>query len=283
MKNFLNNGKSSADDSSILREHRTIVESFIQTCINIENPKEFSFHQAPYPIFKWKKVESLEENSSMIISCLSFLVGTLNSVDFSTLLSALLTEYQIIIYGKNIQIVSSIVLALHYLLSPLKWSFPSVSILPKDQYDYLDSPTPFIYGVDQKINMQQFESSIILVNTENKTVELNKKPFPFPADQMEIFENLWDNYQAKQTDLSLLILYHIRNFITDLLTPIPKFIFADVSTSNPVFEFQKEPYLLNFPHEQRSFLDSFVGTQMMSVYIQDECEKQFKVFNKSKE
>jgi hypothetical protein len=105
-----------------------------------------TFHKVPYPSFEWKK----DEDFSMIWSCLSHLIGTVNSTDFIILLSGLLLESKILIYGKDIQKVSSIVLALHYLLIPMKWSFSSVSILPNDGYEFLDSPFPYIYGIDQK-------------------------------------------------------------------------------------------------------------------------------------
>lgn len=145
IEKFFNKEEILPENSKIFNEHRFIVQSFLQSCFQIENPTQINFSQHPYPNFEWKKEDNLEEDIPMICSCLSHLITTLNPANFLTLWSALLLEYHIVIYGTNIQKVSSIVLALNYLLIPLKWSFSSVSFLPKDQYDYLDSPTPFIF------------------------------------------------------------------------------------------------------------------------------------------
>jgi hypothetical protein len=125
------------------------------------------------------------------------------------------------------------------------------------------------------------DSEVILVDTEKKTIECKNKPILVP-NQREIFDELWKIYQSTPLKLSRISLSQIQNLILQFLNPITYFIIADVSTSKSVFQFQKEPYLNNFPREQRIFLNSFIDTQMANVYINTEYEKKVQEFKYSK-
>jgi hypothetical protein len=51
---------------------------------------------------------------------------------------------------------------------------------------------------------------------------------------------------------------------------------TNVSASNPITSFHEELYLLQFPREWRVFLQKFISTQMITAYIESECEKALK-------
>jgi len=58
-----------------------------------------------------------------------------------------MTEMRVVVVGKDLAVVSGIVLALINLLRPLKWAGPVIVSVPASMHAYVDSPVPLILGM----------------------------------------------------------------------------------------------------------------------------------------
>jgi len=59
-----------------------------------------------------------------------------------------LLEKKIIFVATTTADIPYVILGLLSLIEPLKWSYPLIPDLPKDMIEALDSPLPFIIGIN---------------------------------------------------------------------------------------------------------------------------------------
>jgi hypothetical protein len=78
---------------------------------------------------------------------INILFNTITTGKIIKLISQLVKDKQIIIYGDNSFLISSVINALNKLLFPFKWSNNLISIITKDKLMLLLSPGPQFYGV----------------------------------------------------------------------------------------------------------------------------------------
>jgi hypothetical protein len=258
-----------------IEEYRSQMIQFIANFFNLNSStNEIRFHYQPYFLFEWKK-PSLKSNECGITHyCLSILMDSISSSDFLVLLSALYQEFRVLVYGRDIERVTSLILCLHFLIRPIKWVSTSISYLPESLFDYLDSPNSYFYGIMQQNKKTEIlEPNTILIDIESKTHTASTKPIPLPGNQESIFSEFWRSYDnVKQTTVESLS-YYIKTFTNELLKQIPLSIITSISSPEVVSSFIEKLYLRHFPRDWRNFVYSFVSTQMMMLDIEHESGK----------
>jgi len=93
-----------------------------------------------------------------------FVCGVLFSVvptaDIMNILSLLLTEKSIIVYGTDAGLTTSIATALLFLLHPFNWEGIFVPITPVSAHEIMQAPVPFIVGTVHRPNPKVIASSV---------------------------------------------------------------------------------------------------------------------------
>ena len=80
---------------------------------------------------------------------LPLLLGAMSLENVLLVLFSMLTEMQVVVVCKDLQLLSATVLALPSLLRPLEWAGPLIVTLPAKHMGYLESPVPFLSGVEE--------------------------------------------------------------------------------------------------------------------------------------
>lgn len=73
----------------------------------------------------------------------------LNAHDLVNIIKAILLEKTIVFVGNEDQ-TSSFILGLNQFISPFKWCFSSIPILPMALIDMLEAPIPLIVGITEQ-------------------------------------------------------------------------------------------------------------------------------------
>jgi len=66
---------------------------------------------------------------------------------FLEILYSIMLEKSVIFVSDNLPILSSAVLGLQAFLSPFKWSYVQIPILPRSLVDMIEAPMPFLVGL----------------------------------------------------------------------------------------------------------------------------------------
>ena len=105
----------------------------------------------------------------------------------------LLYETKLIFFSENLFDLTNTILTFLTLLSPFNYQFQIVSILPKELYNFIETVSPYIFGVNEKYSENFFKKNkisiestticIIDIDTDNYYLiapggELNPKDFP---------------------------------------------------------------------------------------------------------
>ena len=124
-------------------------------------------------------------------------------VDFSikdviTIYNYIFLESRILFFSKNIEYLNNFIYGLLALLYPFQYQYQIVTILPQINFEIIESPTPFIAGINQSFTETFFddhnfilEDSILVVDIDNKKLnninEKTKLP-EFPMKYKKVFD-----------------------------------------------------------------------------------------------
>ena len=140
-------------------------------------------------------------------------------VDFSikdviTIYNYIFLESRILFFSKNIEYLNNFIYGLLALLYPFQYQYQIVTILPQINFEIIESPTPFIAGINQSFTETFFddhnfilEDSILVVDIDNKKINnINEKTkipeFPlkykkgFDKKLQEIVNKYLKNYKV---------------------------------------------------------------------------------------
>ena len=124
-------------------------------------------------------------------------------VDFSikdiiTIFNYIFLESRILFFTKNIEYLNNFIYGLLALLYPFQYQYQIVTILPQINFEIIESPTPFIAGINQSFYENFFEShnfiledSILVVDIDNSKINIinEKSKIPeFPTKYRKTFE-----------------------------------------------------------------------------------------------
>ncbi len=132
--------------------------------------------------------------------------------------SFILTEKQLIFISDDQNNLFNIIECFFYLIFPLEWLNTYVPILPSEFINYIESPIPFIYGIERdiynsnkdKILNEEINDKIILIDIDNKIILPEKNNNIFNQDNNPIYnyiiENYSNEYQFNNEDIRKLFL-----------------------------------------------------------------------------
>ena len=118
--------------------------------------------------------------------------------DVITIYNSIFLESRILFFSKNIEYLNNFIYGLLALLYPFQYQYQIVTILPQINFEIIESPTPFIAGINQSFYDNFFddhnfilEDSILVVDIDNKKINVinEKTKIPeFPAKYRKGFE-----------------------------------------------------------------------------------------------
>ena len=231
----------------------------------------FNIDIPPFPKFSWFRSNNFNKIDLLFsLNNLEKLISKINIKTYLQILTSLLLEKTILVYSKNINILTSIITTFHYLIKPLNWVSATIPILPDKLIDLLDSPSPTLIGIDWIPN--DISDNIVFFDVEN-SILYNPPNYltPFNNILMDRLNEYWNNLNIE----SLKWILNLTNFsIKELIAPIKVSINTDFSqTDNTGSRFLLELYLKNFLQEFRPFILKFSQTQLLQFHIELECKK----------
>ena len=128
----------------------------------------------------------------------------------------LLYETKLIFFSENLFDLTNTILTFLTILSPFNYQFQIVSILPKELYNFIETVSPYIFGVNEKYSENFFKKNkisiestticIIDIDTDNFYLiapggELNPHDFPeIPKKLKKKLEERLRKFKKKQND-----------------------------------------------------------------------------------
>ena len=119
----------------------------------------------------------IKENFSMSQFNSVIILEKISIKNIIFLFELLLLEQQIIIVENNYEILSKIIFILINLIYPLSWINPYLPILNLNTVQFLQSPTPFIMGLDEYLLSYAFNSKNICLGKEIIIYNISSKSF----------------------------------------------------------------------------------------------------------
>jgi len=284
---YLNNGSylSAIRDDIVIRslgsnpsqiwpgDHRSCLTRIVENLVLKTTPDPGSsivLDFPPFPRWVWTRLNGPRQELSLSIYCLKALVSRCSIKSYIQLLTALTLEKSMLVYSKHTEVHTCIILAFHFMLHPLKWVSPSISILPDSAIDLLDSPSPTLIGTNTLPS--RIPPNVVIFDADSGIIT-NPPSVIIPNSNRlnDSLEELW----KKETKDSYKWIIDMTNLaIKDLISPIHVSIITDFSaTDSSGSRFLPELFLKNFTVENRPFIMQFSQTQMMQFYIELECRK----------
>ena len=123
------------------------------------------------------KNNNIIDNLSMSQLNSKLLLEKISIENIIILFQLILLEQQILIIENNYQILSEIIFILISLVYPLTWTNPFLPILSLTTVEYLQSPVPFIMGLDEYLLKYAYNSKKIYIGKEIIMFNLMTKNF----------------------------------------------------------------------------------------------------------
>lgn len=138
-----------------------------------------------------------QNKKCILYSCLDILFNIFSVEQILSILSALLLDFQVVIVGSNLGLVTSCILSLDLLTKPFNFSGSIIPILPVKQnfLELLNSPIPYLIGSPPSkdlFNIDYSETSFF-VSIDKKFIPLNKSIPQFPNYQ-SVLREIKKNY-----------------------------------------------------------------------------------------
>ena len=117
--------------------------------------------------------------------------------DIINIYNCIFLESRILFFSKNIEYLNNFIYGLLALLYPFQYQYQIVTILPKINFEIIESPTPFIAGINQSFYDQFFEDhnfiledSILVVDIDNRKVDMKNEKTKLPEFPSKYKKNL---------------------------------------------------------------------------------------------
>ena len=130
----------------------------------------------------------------------------------------LLFETKLIFFGSNLSDLTNTIISILSLVAPFKYQFQVVSVLPKDLYNFIETISPYIFGINEaydenffkknKINVEDATIFIVDINKNKYYIHiqneqlLNKDYPPFPKNLKEKIEKDYNKYKKEKEELN---------------------------------------------------------------------------------
>jgi hypothetical protein len=261
----------SRDDAKWLDGDRQQFETFVRLAFQSNPPgpgQTFTIDKTPFPIFTWAQPSATNAQDSFMIHVVRDLVHFVDWNLFPKLFTALLLEKTVIIYHCDDRVVSNIIMALHFLLAPLRWAVGSISLLPGSFDHLLNTPTRLLVGTTRPVQTVQRDSVLVDLVQGNLQIWGESLPVYAPAAGLSQLVLRWWH---EDTDL-MAIVTKFRHLIKGLTGPIIPCIIPDSTDQFLVqSQFKKDWYLSAFGMHSKGFLEALCATQMFQMYVEQMC------------
>ena len=104
--------------------------------------------------------------------CLDF-----DAKDIITIYNYLFLESRILFFSKNIEYLNSYIYGLLALLYPFQYQYQIITILPEENFEILESITPFIAGINQAFQNDFFEKNNFVLSDCFFVVDIDKNKY----------------------------------------------------------------------------------------------------------
>jgi hypothetical protein len=258
--------------------------------IRLARPAPLETTAAAYPS-SLMRVSAEEEAFHLQGWSIVSLCCSLSLDNIISLLTAVLLEKQVVVFSNNLGELSAVSLALIPLLRPFRWQSLFLPILPQHMVDFLDAPVPFVCGVQHKTSeLRARTSHLCRVNVYKDDIKLQweGKALRLPNIK-ELVRKLVPHYEAiVQTSINHSkrpvldpseasiqaankFLEEWRAYLHSLVANIRYHAITDVNEGGEgkVTILLKDSFLASFEGRDKSFMRSFVETQMFAAYADD--------------
>ena len=231
-------------------------------------------------------------------------------LDFANILDIfryLLFETKLIFFGSKLYDLTNSIMSILSLISPFKYQFQIVSILPKELYNFIETISPYVFGINEtydenffknnKINLEDATICIIdldrnkyFIRIKNEKM-LSKEYPPFPKSLTEKIEKDFAKYKKEKKEKEInnkskeiknpkakreeensayqLIFY---NFMISLLKDYPKFLSKDYGVTKDISMSIKDmidlpAYANSYGANEKEFYNRIFSTQMFIEFI----------------
>jgi hypothetical protein len=226
----------------------------------------------PSRVFQWRRPRVRKNYYPLGQRALADLVKYTNIRVFSQMFAALLLEKTIVVYHPDDAVVSHVILALHFMLRPLRWVNGSVSILPDNLAALLAAPTPLLVGQTTELGeMQPWFAYFDLAKQKHEAGGVLL--YPKAGEMEKTLRHIW---QTKPSKLEAYgeILDCTNGVVQTFLDPVEQALMSQFSQSGTVRSaFFRELYLKRFPLEERQFAEAVTRTQMFQMRVEQDCRR----------
>ena len=229
---------------------------------------------------------------------LSQAIGHFNLENLIDIYTYLLIETKMIFFSNKIKELSNTILSFLFLLSPLKYQYQIVSVLPKELFSFCKSLSPFIFGINDNFYPHFFsknkidieDSTICVVDIDSGKYymiapgsELDEKEYPkLPKHLRDKIENKIQKYyqklkndsskknNIKEDNKKYQKMFY--NFMLYLFKDYPKFLNLDYGVSKTIkmhikYLIDLEGYIKSRVATERDFYQKVLNTQMFIEFI----------------
>jgi hypothetical protein len=179
-----------------------------------------------------------------------------------------------VVIGPSVHDVADVVLALHFLLFPLKWVLASFSILPASMLDYLDSPTSFLVGTTERVRVANEAAVIFDLAQASVKMAVDVPRIPHMKEFQSQMQTYWEALPTRRAEMVEAILDETHKQLQTLLEPLQRSILTNFSwPQRRGSTFVQELFIATFPIDNRWFAKALCETQMMQFYVEHECRR----------
>ena len=220
-----------------------------------------------------------------------------NCLDINNILEIfrfLLFETKLIFFGSNLSDLTNSIISILSLIAPFKYQFQAVSVLPKDLYNFVETISPYIFGINEtydenffkknKINID--DATIFIVDIDKNEYYvliqnqqlLNKDYPPFPKNLKEKIEKDYNkfkkeknpNIKKEEENAAYQLMFY--NFMISLLKDYPKFLSKDYGVTKDISMSIKDmidltSYANLYNGSEKDFYNRIFSTQMFIEFI----------------
>jgi len=220
------------------------------------------------------------------------LFDTLDVSTVLTVFTAALFECRILFLSSYLSVLLKVSESLRALMYPLLWPHVYLPVLPRRMLQYLECPTPFIFGVDKNAldatTMQELlNEELLIVDLDKGCVLRGEIPCALP-DKLQyelrdalyeclkpnvsksdhVFANHFPSKPLVFPEVAVRALFHqaVRSLLGDF--GYHRYVWTDeyANNSRTVF-FDEASYLAASPPEMREFRTLFIATQAFSEFM----------------
>jgi hypothetical protein len=224
----------------------------------------------PLRVFRWTRPRVTKNYFPLARRVLADVVQYIDQSVFAHVFSALLLEKTIVVYHPSEEVISNVILALHFTLRPLRWASASISVLPEKLEDLLSAPSPMLIGRSREL--KEMQPWFVYLDLADQGLSMDGD-FPLLPEHREMQKALKPLWQRRVGDL-IEILHWTSKIVTKYIEPITSAIESHVNENGRVQSmFCREMYIERFARKEKDFANAFAGTQMFQMQVEQDCRR----------